>query len=614
VIRSRAIQIFDEKVASHQRRIDQLFLYLLIAEWLFGVILAATVSPFTYSGDVRAIHFHVKIAVGFGFALDALPIYLIVKRPGWAGTRHAVAIAQVLWSALYILITGGRIETHFHVFGSLAFLALYRDWRVIATATTVVFVDHFVRGVWWPQTLYGIAGAQWWKMFEHAGWITFENVVLIFGNALMLREIRTHARQAAELEAINANIERKVEVRTRALSDAKERFRELVENIEAVPFEYAVEHRELTYIAPQAGRILRRPTSPDMLFGFVHPDDAARIRSTLLALGQGATKAASFDYRALDPERQTVHLRVFATAKKPNRIHGVALDVTKQHQLELELRQAHKLESVGRLAAGVAHEINTPIQFVNDSVRFLQTAVEDVMAVVDKHRQNTNSLLAGEPRPELARAAKATETELDLPFLEHAMPEAISRAVGGIDRVAAIVRSIKAFANPDTARMVLSDINEAVRCTLIVAASEYRLVADVETELGEIPHVKCHLGEINQVVLDLVVNAAQAIGAVVGDSGRRGTIKVRTQLMAAGVEIAISDTGCGIPADIRDQVFDPFFTTKDVGHGGGQGLAMARAAIVDKHHGTLTFETEVGAGTTFFLTLPTEQHEAREAA
>jgi signal transduction histidine kinase len=604
VSRSRSLEVFEEQIASHRGRIDQLFLYLLIAEWLFGVILAATMSPLTFH-DAPSVHLHVKLAVLVGIVIDIPPIVLILTRPGWTGTRHAVAIAQVAWSGMYIMITGGRIETHFHVFGSLAFLALYRDWRVIAVASVTVLANHVLAHLWRHEPLH------WWAMLEYAGWIAFEDVVLIFGNALTLKDKLLHARQAAELEAINANIERKIESRTRALSAAKERFRELVENIEAVPFEYSVDYRELTYIAPQAERILRRPTSPDMLFGYVHPDDAARVRTTLASLS--TTKAASFDYRALDPERQTVHLRVFATAKTSNRIHGVALDVTKQHQLELELRQAQKLESVGRLAAGVAHEINTPIQFVNDSVRFLQTAVEDVMVVVEKHRDNTNSMLAGVVRPELARAAAVSESEVDLPFLQQAIPEAIGRVVDGIDRVAAIVRSIKAFAHPDGARMIQADLNEAVASTLIVASGEYKLVADVETELGDIPLVMCHLGEINQVVLNLVVNAAQAIGSVVHGTGQRGTIKVRTRQRETGVEIAISDTGCGIPADIRDRVFDPFFTTKDVGHGSGQGLAMARAAIVDKHHGTLDFESEVGSGTTFFLTLPVEQ-QGREAA
>jgi signal transduction histidine kinase len=612
--RSRSREIYDEQVGSHQRRIDQLFLYLLIAEWLFGVILAATVSPFTFSGDVRTIHFHVKLAVGVGILIDALPIALILMRPGWAGTRQAVAISQVLWSAMYIMITGGRIESHFHVFGSLAFLALYRDWRVIVSATVVVLLDHVVRGTWWPQSVYGVVHPHWWTVLEHAGWIAFEDVVLIFGNVLTLKDKRLHSRHAAELEAINANVERKVESRTRALSEAKDRFRELVENIEAVPFEYSLDYRELTYIAPQAQRILRRPTSPDMLFGYMHPDDAPRVRQTLRSLGAGELEAASFDYRSVDPERQTVHLRVFASAKTSNRIQGVALDVTKQHQLELELRQAQKLESVGRLAAGVAHEINTPIQFVNDSVRFLQTAVEDVMVVVGKHRDNTQSMLAGTPQLALAQAADAAEADLDLPFLQQAMPEAIGRAVEGIERVAAIVRSIKAFAHPDSSHMAHADLNVAVTSTLLIASSEYKLVADVVTELGDIPRVPCHVGEINQVVLNLVVNAAHAIGAVVRGTGGRGTIKVRTRTTPAGVEIAVSDTGCGIAAEIQERVFDPFFTTKDVGHGSGQGLAMARAAIVEKHHGSLEFQSEVGVGTTFFLTLPIEQLQEREAA
>jgi hypothetical protein len=326
VSRSRSREVFDEQIGSHRRRIDQLFLYLLIAEWLFGVILAATVSPFTFR-DAHAVHLHVKLAVLVGIVIDIPPIVLILTRPGWSGTRYAVAVAQVVWSAMYIMITGGRIETHFHVFGSLAFLALYRDWRVIAIATVTVLADHILAHSWRHEPLH------WWSMLEYAGWIVFEDTVLIFGAIVGLREMRMHARYAVELEAMNASVERKIEVRTRALSVAKDQFRELVENIEAVPFEYRVDYRELTYIAPQAERILRRPTSPDMLFGYVHPDDVARVRTTLASLL--TTKAATFDYRALDPERQTVHLRVFATAKTSNRIHGVALDVTKQHQLEL---------------------------------------------------------------------------------------------------------------------------------------------------------------------------------------------------------------------------------------------------------------------------------------
>ncbi len=596
---NRPAQIFDGLLSSLHARVDRMFLYLLIAQWLFGVVLASVISPYTYFGDSRAVHLHVQIAVGFGALINSLPIALIVYRPGWWGTRHAVAIVQMLWSALFIMFTNGRIATHFHIFGSLAFLAMYRDWRVLVTATAVVIADHLVRGTVFPATVYGVSDPQWWSFFEHALWVVFEDSMLILGSTRSLWEMRQTAKFIDELEVNNQNIEKKVESRTRALAEAKDRFRALVENIEAVPFEYVISTKELAYIAPQAERILHAPLEGDVLFGgTVHPDDATRVRTTLEALSGGMLKAAGFDYRVIDPNRQTVHLRVVASARTHDRVHGVAIDITKQTNLEQELRQAQKLESVGRLAAGVAHEINTPIQFVNDSVRFLQTAVEDVMLVVDKHQRG------------LAREALETEAAVDLPFLKTAMPEALDRAVSGIDRVAAIVRSIKAFAHPDRAEMTPSNLNEAIGNTLTVAYSEYRDIADVETTFGKLPDIECHIGEINQVVLNLVVNAAHAIGP---SSVSRGTIKVTTRVVDDCVEIAISDSGTGIPEAIRDRIFDPFFTTKEVGVGTGQGLAIAHSIVVDKHHGKLTFESTLGKGTTFFVTLPIQQH-MREAA
>ena len=607
---SRTADIYDSMLDRHYRRIDKMFVVVLIAQWLFGVVLASLVSPYTYAGSTRSTHFHVELAFFFGAIINAAPIALVLLRPGKASTRQTIAVVQILWSAILISITGGRIETHFHIFGSLAFLALYRDWRVIATATAVVLLDHFIRGLVWPQAVYGIADPQAWRVLEHAGWVVFEDIVLVVASVRSLSEMRATARNLADLELVNANIERKIESRTRALSDAKDRFRALVENIEAVPFEYDVALTKLLYIAPQASRILHRELDGDVLFGNVYPEDAQRVVVTMQALGAGALKAASFDYRVIDPERQIVHLRVVASARGTNLVQGVAIDITKQANLELELRQAQKLESVGRLAAGVAHEINTPIQFVNDSVRFLQTAVEDMLSVVEKHHLATQHTLAAAADVELARAALAAEQAVDMPFLTQAMPEAIGRAVVGIDRVAAIVRSIKAFAHPDSAEMAYADLNKAIDSTLVVASAETRHVADVETVFGTLPDVLCHVGEINQVVLNLVVNAAHAI-AERGD--QRGTITVTTRSLGDAVEISVHDTGNGIPEQIRHRIFDPFFTTKDVGVGTGQGLAIAHSVVVDKHHGKLTFDSKVGEGTTFVVVLPIER-QLQEAA
>ena len=206
------------------------------------------------------------------------------------------------------------------------------------------------------------------------------------------------------------------------------------------------------------------------------------------------------------------------------------------------------------------------------------------------------------------------EALADLPYLLEHIPKALARSLEGLDRVTAIVRSMKEFAHPDRREMTAVDLNQAIRSTLTIARHEYKYVADVETTFGNIPLVTCHAGDVNQVVLNIIVNAAHAIGDVVKDSGARGRIAVTTQADRESVTIAISDTGGGIPRDIQDRIFDPFFTTKTVGKGTGQGLAIARSVVVEKHRGDLTFETHDGVGTTFFIRLPINGGTAEVAA
>jgi len=273
-------------------------------------------------------------------------------------------------------------------------------------------------------------------------------------------------------------------------------------------------------------------------------------------------------------------------------------------QLEAELRQSQKLESVGRLAAGVAHEINTPVQFVSDSLGFLEEATDDLVALVGKLRvilrSGSSSAPASHVEAELAREEEAA----DLPYLLEQMPVAFERSREGLNRVATIVRSMKEFAHPDQKEMTSVDINHALETTLVMARSEYKMVADVETRFGSISPVNCYAGDLNQVLLNIVVNAAHAIEDAVRGTDKRGLIRIETKQDASHVTISIGDTGTGVAAAIRDRIFDPFFTTKEVGRGTGQGLAIARSVIVDKHGGQLTFDTVEGQGTTFFVRLP----------
>ncbi|HEY6124550.1 MAG TPA: ATP-binding protein, partial [Steroidobacteraceae bacterium] len=285
-------------------------------------------------------------------------------------------------------------------------------------------------------------------------------------------------------------------------------------------------------------------------------------------------------------------------------LRGMMLDVTDQRRLETELAQAQKLESVGRLAAGVAHEINTPVQFVSDSVHFVREAMDDLSGIVDKYRELRTATENGTDVKAAAKAVEEAEDDADLDYILENAPVALDRARDGLGRVAAIVRSMKEFAHPDRKEMAQSDLNQAIASTLVIASNEYKYVAEVETRFAELPLVNCYAGEINQVVLNLIVNAAHAIGDVVKGTAAKGKITVTTRVLDASVEIAIGDTGKGIPVEVRGRIFDPFFTTKEVGKGTGQGLAIARTVVVDKHGGTLHFETEVGRGTTFFIRLP----------
>ena len=304
--------------------------------------------------------------------------------------------------------------------------------------------------------------------------------------------------------------------------------------------------------------------------------------------------------------------------RRDGRILGAVVsfeDITNRKRQDMELRHSQKLEAVGRLAAGVAHEINTPIQFVGDNTRFLQNSFHDELQLVHKYQELYTAATAGEISPQLLQELAAVREKADWDYLEQEIPRAMEQMLEGLSRVSTIVRGMKEFSHVDrTNEKTPGDLNRALESTLIVARNELKYVADVETQFGELPPVLCHLGDLNQVFLNLLVNSAHAIDDVIKSTGGKGKITVRTRVNEDCVEIAISDTGGGIPGEIQEKIFDPFFTTKGVGKGTGQGLALARAIVVEKHGGSLTFETQPGKGTTFLIRLPLSGAMKREEA
>jgi len=285
-------------------------------------------------------------------------------------------------------------------------------------------------------------------------------------------------------------------------------------------------------------------------------------------------------------------------------MHGLMLDITELRRLGRQLQAAQKLEAVGRLAAGVAHEINTPIQFISDNVQFVRTSMTDIATVMRAYRGLQQTVQTGGDVAAAARFADEAEKAADFDYIMENAPLAIESSMEGLGRIVTIVRSMKEFAHPDQAQKTFADLNQAIRSTLVIAHNEYKYVAEIDAHFGDLPPVQCYLGEINQVVLNLLVNASHAIADVVKGTDTLGKLTVRTCLDGDAVEISITDTGTGIPKEARDKVFDPFFTTKKVGIGTGQGLALAHSVIVLRHGGTLRYETECGKGSTFFVRLP----------
>ncbi len=290
---------------------------------------------------------------------------------------------------------------------------------------------------------------------------------------------------------------------------------------------------------------------------------------------------------------------------------AVKRDITDHVALESQLRQSQKLESIGQLAAGIAHEINTPIQFVGDNVRFLKDAFQDMKVPLDVFAAALARAGGVGISQEDVRLIREAMEEADMEYLEEEVPSAIDQSEEGVARVAKIVRAMKEFSHPGDEKTP-TDLNRAIESTITVAKNEWKYVAELETDLAPaLPPVPCIPGEFNQVILNMIVNAAHAIAEGRSDeSTEKGVITVSTRQVGEEVEIRLSDSGCGMPETVRERIFDPFFTTKEVGKGTGQGLSIAHSVIVNKHGGRIDVESEEGKGTTFFIRLPITEEPA----
>jgi len=274
---------------------------------------------------------------------------------------------------------------------------------------------------------------------------------------------------------------------------------------------------------------------------------------------------------------------------------------------QARLLQAQKMESIGQLAAGMAHEINTPIQYVTDNLSFIKRCFDPLLAAAASTSAMIEDWHSGQLDAVRISAIEENLKRIKFDYVKKNMPAALEQSLEGLARVASIVGAMKDFSHLSTGNKEPADLGEIIRTATTVARNEWRYVADLEIVLPpELPLVPCLRDEIGQVIMNLVVNAAHAIGDVVGRDGAagKGELKVTARCVDEFVEVRIQDSGTGIPEAVRERIFDPFFTTKAVGRGTGQGLAICYATVVEKHRGQLFFETEIGRGTTFCMRLP----------
>jgi len=600
-ISARTAELFREQQQSIVKHTDQIFARLMICQWIFGIALAIWISPRAWTGTESQIHLHVWAAVLLGGVVTSAPVILGLLQPGKVVTRHAIAVGQMLMSALLIHLTGGRIETHFHVFGSLAILAFYRDWKVLISATAVVYVDHLLRGAFWAQSVYGVLHAPIWRSLEHAGWVIFEVTFLIISIRKSLSEMHLVAERQARLESLKEGIEQTVAERTADLTRENAERRQAETHLRSSQaqlaqaqqiarlgsWEWDLTENKVTW-SEQTRRLYGyKPedsvSSMESWVERVHPDDRSRVNQNM-AEALRTRQPFVCDHRVVLPDGTERIMQgrgeILVNAQgEPLKMLGTVQDITEAKRAEEALRrseeqlqQSQKMEAVGRLAGGVAHDFNN-----------LLTVISSYSALSLRKMEKTDPL-----QKNLAEIQKAAE------------------------RASSLTRQLLAFSRKQVLQPRVLQLNE------VVGGMEKmlrRLIGeDVELSIsfaGSLGHVKADPGQIEQVIMNLAVNARDAmprggkltISTTNARIDHKTSFRNRTLDVGEYVMIAISDNGMGMTEEVKAHLFEPFFTTKGVGKGTGLGLATSYG-IICQSGGDIRVYSELNSGTTFRIFLP----------
>ena len=600
-IKDRADTLFAAYQREIHRHTDRLFAGLMAFQWVLGIVFALWVSPLTWEGDVSRTHLHVWAAFIVGGVISLFPALLGWLRPGEPSTRYTIAVAQMLMGALLIHLTGGRIETHFHVFGSLAFLAFYRDWRVLIPATVVVALDHMLRGIFWPQSVYGVVVASEWRWLEHAAWVIFEDLFLVVACVRSVAEMRQTAERTATLEH---------EVRTRQQAELDARnARARNDAILDVALDCVVlidEHGRIAQFNPAAettfGYSSQEAVGKELAELIVPTDDRegyrdalARYRTTgddtilnrrleLTAVRKGgaqfpvevAIAPISTDGAAMFAGyMRDITVRRGAESALAERAEQLAALVAELRVTQAKAEEATRAKS--EFLASMSHELRTPLNAIIQYSELLQEEAED--------------------------GASSGSSIADLQRIQTAGKHLL-----------ALINGILDLSKIEAGKMGLALESFDVKAMIVELADT---VGPLVQKNANVLTVNCvetgkmygDLTKVRQIVLNLLSNAGKFTrdGVITLDVRRRDVAGL------ANIEFSVSDTGCGMSEDQTLKIFEPFTqadvtTTRKYG-GTGLGLAIV-SRFCDLMGGSVAVESKPGRGSRFVVCLPAEMIDA----
>ena len=624
---TRALAICQADLHAIRCRTDRLFANLMVFQWLAGIGAAWVISPQTWIGASSQIHLHVWAAIFLGGLIASLPVFLAWKYPGGVLTRHTIAVAQMSFSALLIHLTGGRIETHFHIFGSLAFLAIYRDWKVLLTATVVVAADHLVRGLLWPQSIFGIINPSSWRWIEHTGWVLFEGSFLVISTRRSVGEMYEDATRQAKLEITNLQVENQVRERTLQLSAAHSKLL-ASEGLSVSAFKYAAIGMAL--VSP-TGRWLKVNRALCKLLGYrpseLYQKSFQDITHDLdLDLNQ-LNRTLGGEIQSYQMEKRYFHKSghlvwvllnvslVWDEEGKPLHLISQLQDIASRKEVEARLETAHKelLElsrqaGMAEVATSVLHNVGNVLNSVNVSCsvianRVRKTRIDSVTKTADLLRQHEDHLadfLTNDPTGKKLPAFVGNIAE-QLALEQTEVLKEIQLLAKNIDHIKVIVATQQNYAKVKgiTESIGLVDLMEdSLRMNESAIVSQR---VEVIRDYRPIPPVTVEKHKALQILVNLTQNAIDACK----DSGTKEPCITLQVTHKPGYACAsVSDNGVGISKEYLTRIFAHGFTTKKEGH--GFGLHSAALAAKEMGGALLVHSDGPGTGATFTLELPTE--------